>query len=43
LNAVDQRLYEEAQSLFDARFAGMVAATHTTQRFRKRGRRYVLS
>ena len=43
LNAVDQRLYEEAQSLFDARFAGMVAATRTTQRFRKRGRRYVLS
>ena len=43
LNAVDQRLYDEAKVLFDARFAGMLAATATSQRFRKRGGRYVLS
>ena len=43
LNAVDQRLYDEAKVLFDARFASMLAATATSQRFRKRGGRYVLS
>ena len=43
LNAVDQRRYDEAQVLFDARFASMLAATATSQRFRKRGGRYVLS
>ena len=43
LNAVDQRLYDEAKVLFDARFASMLAATAPAQRFRKRGGRYVLS